>query len=157
MAISLDVFRDVLEERGADEGLCFIGLMPGAEFLGDYVGCGGMAWIQLVDSYDTINFPTPASGVQNCAVSQPALTLVVGMLRSVPGVEVVNDEPILPTQEESTDATLGAMDDMETINVFLKRLSSRDDIRVVTSTFLPSGPSGGSIGGTRSFAITSED
>lgn len=89
-----------LEQALADQGtppLCYIGPMEGNIVLdhcggtdGCSDGCGGQAWVRLVDAFPSAEFPALDALPRNCK-SPYAFTLQVGVARCSPmGMQTAN-------------------------------------------------------------------
>lgn len=99
------------ELEAAGFTMCFCGLMPGGEvpldFCGgdcDTEGCGGQAWVRVVNSFPTNGFPVPAD-TATCGTGRAA-TIEVGHAQCAPQPD---DDGTPPTVQQQYDATFRQM------------------------------------------------
>ena len=132
---------------------CFCGVLPGASALSDYCteGCGGMAWVRLVNMVEMpISIPT-ASGVVPSRCNTPLAAVVeVGIIR---GFVPVDDQGEPRSQEDWNEAAALTFSDM---SVALDAIRCcYNDTEVSIGQWQPIGPEGGCVGGAWTVTVPS--
>lgn len=131
----------------ADEGAgptCWCGFYPGALPTWDYCGeCSGdtcgMAYVRMVNSFASTNFPN-ADITVGCAAPL-ALELQIGALRCIP---VADEQGTLPNEATMWEASLGIVADMSALYL---AICNCPDVEVLLGEYTPLGPEGGCAGG----------
>jgi hypothetical protein len=145
-----------LRDRGI-EPTCSTALYHGDSVTLDYADCGGMAWVRLVTSGPSQNFPNVTQGVAACAMTL-AHTFEIGVMRAAPLARaLLADSGIdLPDDEENSEAAELALKDMEAMWAAIQ--ASTTDIELMApGTYTPVGPVGGALGGTWSVTVGDDD
>lgn len=134
---------ELLATTGAGPA-CWCGFFPGAEVSWDYCGqceggtCG-MAYIRIVEAYQSAAFPDPDDTVTRCQ-SPLAVQLAVGALRCMP----VEDDGSLPDPDAVMEASIGVIADM---TAMWEAISCCDIGEYAVGNYTPLGPQGGCVGG----------
>ncbi len=96
-------------EKAGGPSLCYCGIIagePAMDFCGggcDGNGCGGQAWVRLVDAFPSSTFPNPEATLANCWAPM-AYNIEIGVARCAPMGENGVNGYVPPTQEENIDA-----------------------------------------------------
>lgn len=149
-----------LQERGGP-ALCYCGPMAGPLVLDhcgnetcDGNGCGGQAWVRLVDAFPSNLFPSIDNALQNCK-SPFAYTLEVGVARCAPmgsATGVGGYEP--PSMSDQLESIRIQTSDIAAIRSAIQccfGANDRDYVVGVYDQTLVNG--GGCIGGTIQVAV----
>lgn len=139
-----------LRDSGTED-VCAAAVYPGDAVPLDYAECGVMAWVRLVSTYPTIGFPNADLTADSCAW-RLAYEVEMGVMRPSPIPEVVLSTVDLPTDAENTAAAGRQFSDMMAMHYAL--LGVRQDIeQLIPGTYTPTGPIGGTVGGTWSVTL----
>lgn len=125
----------------------FIGALPGALVVADYVGgddCPGMAWVRLTAAFNSTTFPVPDEG-RTGVYAPPAYTLEVGAFRCAPMPDSLGGEVIPPTPEEQAAAVALQVRDLEVMRKAIRCCLA--NVEHVLGTYVPVGPQGDIVGG----------
>lgn len=143
-------------------GVCYCDLLPGENVAMEYCGpscedmdCGnGQAWVRLVESYPSTNFPNPIDFTAQAAVgcdAPLAVTVEMGVARCAPVVS--EDRPSSgesPTAGQWRETAQLQFADMSAMRRAVQ--CCMDEKRAVKKytlgTYEPFGPEGGCVGGT---------
>lgn len=145
-----------LREKGHEE-VCSTAVYHGDSVTLDYADCGGMAWVRLVTTGPSRNFPAIVSDLNSCGATL-AHSFELGVMRAAPlAVALLAGSGVdLPSDEENSEAASLALDDMECLWAAIQ--TARADIELlVPGTYTPVGPTGGSLGGTWSVTVGDDD
>lgn len=142
-----------LEKEFDEEGFCFIGIMHGQVAPADY-GADGMAWVRLMGSYSSTDFPSPDNGL-GC-VAPLATDLEVGVLRCAPSPNKMSRTmPTVSEQEESARvATADMMAMRRAINCCFGKNGQVRFRDVAMGSYSPVGPMGGVSGGQWTLTVS---
>jgi hypothetical protein len=129
----------------AESGLpepCSCGPIVGDLIL-DYCGqcadgkCGGQAWVRLVDSYPSIDFPTPNQALNNCA-APIAYQLEVGIARCKPVGSTSGVRGFVPPSLEQQVAALRLQTaDMAAVRRAVQCCLGDDTIDYILGSYIP--------------------
>lgn len=140
---------------GADD-LCAKAIYPGDSIVLDYAECGGMAWVRLVDAFETVGFPNTDVTIDSCATTLAA-TVEIGVMHPSPIPEEILGELDLPDDAEHTSAAERQIEEMRAMHramATVRRIIGRD--LLLPGRYTPVGPVGGTVGGTWSLTIGEE-
>jgi hypothetical protein len=160
LAALLENLSEVLRENGAYESLCAVTIYPGTMVPYDFAvdsdnECtGGQAWVRLLTSFPTKDYPTPDTRLSNCS-AELGLMLEVGIVRPAAVMEQFATEVSIPTPEQEFDLSMALIDDM----VWMKEAVARtkaDYSDLILGAWTPYGPDGGAVGGTWTVTATAD-
>ena len=121
---------------------------PGAEVAWDEF-CGGQVWGRVVNVSSGPNQAKASGNV--CSIPWWVVTLGVGVLRCVKGVETVGKRAVVPTGEQITEDGAQSLADIATLlEVVTCSGYTTGDAAI---TYTPLGPNGGMAGGEFQFTI----
>jgi hypothetical protein len=145
-----------LRDKGGEE-VCSTAIYHGDSVTLDYADCGGMAWVRLVSTGPSRNFPSVISDLNACGASL-AHTFELGVMRAAPLATALlaGSGVDLPDDAENTEAAALALDDMEALWAAIQ-MAAQDIELLVPGTYTPVGPTGGSLGGTWSVTVGDDD
>lgn len=132
-----------------DASPCFCGILMGADVPVEYAGqcedenCGA-AYVRVVNSYPSVDFPEP--DVSASCNSVMAYSLAVGVLRCV---SLGDDDGTPPSPEEMNELTLQMLSDMQAIRRAIQCClgSNFEDLEYVLGAYTPLPMQGGVAGG----------
>jgi hypothetical protein len=107
--ISLSACLCLELEKSGGPALCYCGPIAGEvslDYCGggcDGTGCGGQAWVRLLDVFPSSVFPSVDSTLANCR-SPFAFTIEVGVARCAPMGESGANGYVPPTMEQNVEA-----------------------------------------------------
>ena len=150
------LLANLIAEVGAED-MCAHTLLPGDAVLAEYVGldgCKGMLWVRLVQAGPSATFPQIGIRPENCAY-ELAVPLEVGVLRPAPPAEVIlGREPILPSNEQQTNAVHQQIADMEQMRRAIQRTAEWYEELSVLGAYAPIGPETGVVGGSWQWTVS---
>lgn len=136
----VDCLRSEIEAAGVP-GVCFLGVLPGAQWAADWSD-EGQAWVRLVAAFPSATLPSPDQRA-TCAAPLAAV-LEVGMLRCAP----VGDGPEPPSEVEMFEATRLQMADMRVMLRAIQCCLGKTKREHVLGLYTPLGPQGAAVGGS---------
>lgn len=145
-----DCLCEAIEQAGAGREVCWCGILPGAVAVHDFAE-GGQAWVRLVSSFPTDNFPNPSSQPR-CYMPQ-AYTVEVGIVRCA---ATTDGHGNAPTPAEQAYVAEVQMADMELMRRAIQCCVGKD-YDYVLGNYLPFGPAGIAVGGVWTFAAILAD
>jgi len=148
MAMYQQCLCEQIEADGLPE-TCFCGLLPGQNLANDY-GDDGMAWVRLVATHPSRQFPQEDDTWTPCAAPM-AYTLEMGVLRCAPVFKDSRGNP--PSLEAQFEAVRLQMADMEAMKKAIACCNTPPDWDVALGTYVPFGPDGGRVGGIWTFSV----
>lgn len=141
-----------INKLGPDR-ICSIGKQPGDSVVLDYIECGAMAWVRLVDTVPSINGSSYDITPDSCVWGK-AHQMEMGLFRKSPLPTETLGELQMPTEEELTAAADAQYDDMEAMDRAI--MNARKELELLQGTYTPVGPVGGALGGTWAFTLAQE-
>lgn len=156
MELLLGTLLIELERDGLAGDICSKALYPGDSIVLDYAECGGMAWVRLVDAFESVNLPSPDVTISSC-VALLAATLEIGVMHPSPIPEEVLGQFELPSDEEHTTAAKRQVKEMRAMRraMQITRSIIGPDL-LIGGRYTPVGPVGGTVGGTWSLTVGEE-
>lgn len=143
-------------ENGVPD-VCFCGIMPGDQAVGDYggdckVACG-LAWVRLVSLYPmaVIGAPDPTPG--NCGVGV-GIDVEMGIMRCISIGNDVTGE--LPSAAELLEAAQLQFADALVMRKALFCCDAIPTKEGIMTVYTPAGPMGGLVGGTVTVSLGTE-
>lgn len=141
-------------------GVCYCGVITGVpvlDFCGgggcETEGCGGSAWVRLVDVFPSDDFPSPSSRTASC-FSPLAFTIQVGIARCAPmGRAGGINGYVPPTTEEHERALMLQTQDIATMYRAIRCCFGNGDVDHVLGVYTQiEVQGGGCLGGE--FSVT---
>lgn len=115
--------------------------------------CEGLAWVRLVNSYPSRDFPEQDTTYRACDPAQWAAVLELGVARCAP----VAGGAAIPTCGEWTAVSLAVMDDRrrmaQAVCCFRTEWADPDDRMMIVGMWQPIETEGGCVGGTMQVTI----
>lgn len=140
-----DCLCDAITEAGPGREVCFCGILAGGTTVQDYAD-RGQAWVRLVSSYPSDNFPNPSGALAKC-YTPPAWQVEVGILRCAALSDDRGNPPTLARQQYVAEVQIA---DMDLIRRAIACCVGKD-YDYALGTYQPIGPIGGVVGGAWSF------
>lgn len=154
----LDCLKEEIRESelDADDDICFVSAVPGAEVAFDY-DCSGMAWVKLNNAFPTNNFPIPfdPSLGPNAGVGI-AFQVEVGMIHGVVGIDEsgrIPDADDMLAATERQMAEMAAMHRAITCCLAGHVWPAGRELTYAITDYLPNGPEGGMVGGSWNIVV----
>jgi hypothetical protein len=109
-------------------------------------GCG-QAWVRLVDTFPSIEFPTIDGSLRNC-VGVWAFTLEIGIVRCKPVGKTTGVRGYVPpSTQQIVDALRVQTADIRAMRAAIQCCFASEDQPYVISTYTPGSPDGDCLGG----------
>ena len=152
-----------LERAILDRGLpvpCLVAPMVG-ELVLDYCGnCSekgcGQAWVRMVDSFPSVDFPNLDQSMQNC-LGPWAYTLEIGIVRCKPvGKSTGVRGFIPPTTQQLVDALRIQTSDMRAMRDAIACCFGTRDLPYLVRQYVPGTPDGDCLGGVFTVVVGQE-
>lgn len=136
--------------------VCFCGIVPGDQAVGNYAGdckdvCG-MAWVRLVQMYPMVSIGSPDVTPGNCGTGI-GIDVELGILRCI---TVGDEQGNLPTAAELLAATQLQIADALIMRKAVQCCDAVPWKDTIVTTYTPSGPLGGLVGGMLNVSMGTE-
>lgn len=144
-----------IKARGEQGRYCTVAIQPGNAVVFDFgdEDCLGMAWVRLVSANPTATFPSPATGLNNCALTL-AYTVEMGIIGPAPQVDEQLNTIVLPSEEELFDTAMRQADELQ---MMYDAIRKADIPEKIIGDYVPQGPDGGVLGGTWTVIVGGDD
>lgn len=137
-------------EQYDDDKVCFCGVFFGQQVTTEYVHCGLQAWVRLVESYPSTEFPIRDADPAHFNAPM-ADTIEVGVVRPT----ILGEARELPSQDDWLALMLDCLADREKMLRAIRCCldTPADPVSHTITGYTPMGPQGGVIGGIWSITI----